>query len=170
MPMVPGMQSAASEQGEGAQRSQRDMELQESCTEAGTQNSILSVRKSPSSNTKISKVLSGIFEDSHFRGSHNPYSCIQILQQHRESRSPQVSNSTPAPGLPHPFLLNLTSSIQMNVIIAVVQQQASSLNYNMLHNTLPVQHVKSTSLLSLSILVLYFSAFKYPLVLSTHAL
>lgn len=126
VPTVPGMQSAASEQGQGAQRSQRDMELQESCTEAETQNSILSVRKPPSSNTKISKVLSGISEDAHFRGSHNPHSfCTQILQQAREFRSPQASNGTPAPGLPDPSLLNVTSNIQTNVIIAVVQQQAS---------------------------------------------
>lgn len=68
---------------------------------------------------------------------------IQILEQSREATpcSPKLSSSTPSPGLSNPFLLNSTSSIQMNVIITPAQQ-SSSLNYN----TLPAPCAKSTSL------------------------
>lgn len=94
---------------------------------------------------------------------------IQILEERREATcwSPKLSSSTPSPGFFNPFLLNSTSSIQMSVIITAAQQ-TSSLNYNIL----PAQCAKSTSL-SLSLFPHQssdFSAFKYPLVLSTHSL
>lgn len=119
--------------------------------------------------SKISKVLSGIFKDPRFSSTcpgpslgtdvreqggggnkpktnlkkNNKSFLIQIAEQNREVTpwSRRLSSSTPSPGLSSPFPLNSASSIQINVIITPAQQ-SSSLNYN----TLPAQCAKSTSL------------------------